>query len=224
MNSLLLLALFVVGGQCVWFPPPQPLTQGYNNDPGEMPWFRDHMRSTTDEAGEEGVTYKDIEVGSGPQVLENGDILNIMFKAFKDELDGRSGRIKTSHMYSQATKDSSYQLTLGSTRSIKGLSEACRGMREGGKRKAHIPSRAAFGARGSSFFSVQGSTDLVIFLEIPRVIRSSEAEISRKAEAQKVLKQLKDLQDHEKKYHKHDHSSAGKETESLKTESDEKNP
>jgi FKBP-type peptidyl-prolyl cis-trans isomerase len=100
---------------------------------------------------ESGLKYKDLVVGTGPEV-KSGDTIRVNYTAWLE--DGTK---------INSTQDGGepYEFVWGLGHSIPGWEEGINGMRVGGKRKLVIPPNLAFGETGAS--QVIGPNETLIF-------------------------------------------------------------
>jgi FKBP-type peptidyl-prolyl cis-trans isomerase len=108
----------------------------------------DNLGMTTTASG---LKYKDLVVGTGPEV-KSGDTIRVNYTAWKE--DG-------SKINSTLDSGEPYEFVWGLGHSIPGWEEGIDGMRVGGKRKLVIPPNLAFGETGAS--QVIGPNETLVF-------------------------------------------------------------
>jgi FKBP-type peptidyl-prolyl cis-trans isomerase FkpA len=101
-----------------------------------------------------GLQYWDLKVGNGA-VAASGDIVSVHYTGWLT--DGT--KFDSSHDHGGPLR-----FWLGKGNVIKGWDEGVVGMRVGGKRQLHVPSRLGYGTRGSG--NIPPNADLVFDVEL----------------------------------------------------------
>ena len=97
---------------------------------------RDPPREKAPEVKE--LVKEDVKVGTGPEA-KSGDTVKVQY----------TGRLMSGTKFDSSVGRDPFEFTIGTGSVIKGWDQGVVGMRVGGKRKLTIPSRLAYGKKGS---------------------------------------------------------------------------
>lgn len=107
---------------------------------------------------------EDVQVGSGPEVAENGDLLLMAY----------TGKLKNGKEFDSNEKPGKdpFGLRLGSGTVIKGWDLGLVGMKKGGKRKLSIPSALAYGNQAMG--DIPANSDLYFDVTLLDIVKAGE--------------------------------------------------
>jgi len=127
-----------------------------------MTWigeFADHLsKEEAYKTTKSGLKYLKLPSTQKQSFIKKGDHVTVLYKLYLDP----------SHqfIYSQATQEEAFSLTVGKGQVIKGFDEALLLMRYGEKGRFLLPASIAYGTGGQSGFGIPGGATLEYYLEV----------------------------------------------------------
>lgn len=111
--------------------------------------------NTGDKKLANGIEYKDIKIGKGPDI-KFGQQLHILY----------AGQLEDKTVFDKNLTGSGFEYKFGSDSGIKGWHLGMKGMKVGGKRRIVIPAKLAYGEEGCPEKNVPANATLTFTMEI----------------------------------------------------------